>query len=80
MFKRKVNFMETEEGRECREALILMATNGQYNTESSYSSNSERYPDNQIPFVDKHMRYLDAHPSLDPKQYIANLRIKTRLR
>ena len=57
-----------------------MARDNVYNTGSSYSANSIQYPDNLIPFVDKHVNYLNAHPGLDPSQYIANLRLITRIK
>lgn len=51
-----------------------------YNTQSTYSANSNLYPDNKMSFVAKHMAYLKAHSSLDPEQYIANLRLMTKIR
>lgn len=51
-----------------------------YNTESTYSANSTLYPDNKMPFVAKHLAYLKAHSALDPEQYIANLRLMTKIR
>lgn len=42
---------------------------------STYSSNTALYPDNQIPFIDKHVAYLLDHPKVDPLQYLSNLKL-----
>lgn len=51
-----------------------------FNTEPTYSSKIDLYPDNLMPFVDKHMAYLCAHAALDPWHYISNLKLMTRIR
>jgi hypothetical protein len=79
-YKKKPNFFETDEGLEFEEALKEMAANHAYNTEPSYSANSELYPNNRIPFVDKHMEYIRSHPKTDPQHYLANLRLMMRAR
>jgi hypothetical protein len=76
--KRRVDFYESEEGVAIQEELKLIAANVAYNTVASYSADSNLYPDNLIPFVDKHMRYLCNHPTIDPQQYLSNLRLITR--
>ncbi len=78
--KKRVNFFESLEGLEIKRILTVMALDTAYNTDSSYSANSELYPDNLIPFVAKHMSYLNAHPSTDPGHYVSNLRLMTRVR
>ena len=78
--KKSINFFESEEGQEVERTLISMALDKAYNTEASYSANIETYPNHQIPFVDKHMNYLRAHPATDPTQYLSNLRLMTRIR
>lgn len=78
--KRKINFFESEEGVRIKELLHLMSTDTKYNTRSSYIASGVDYPDNMIPFVDKHMNYLNTHPSLDPTQYLSNLRLMMRIR
>ena len=78
--KRKVNFFESEEGIEIKETLQRMAADLAFNTESSYSANSTLHPDNQISFVEKHMTYLNIHPAINPREYLSNLRLMTRLR
>jgi hypothetical protein len=63
-----------------REKLEAIAADATYNTPSSYSPDSQHYPNNQIPFVDRHVEYLLNHPKLDSAQYLANLRMKIRSR
>lgn len=78
--KKKPGFLETAEGVEIEQALKRMALDSAYMTESSYSANSTLYPDNLISFVDKHLNYLRTHPAIDPRHYVSNLRLMTRLR
>ncbi len=78
--KRKVNFFESEEGTQVKDALCTMASDTSYNTASSYIASGAVYSDNLIPFVDKHMNYLNTHPSIDPIQYLSNLRLMMRIR
>ncbi|MEI7682795.1 MAG: hypothetical protein WCJ24_00655 [Candidatus Saccharibacteria bacterium] len=77
--KRKVNFFESEEGAAVKQALTDIAADKAYNTKSSYSI-AVQYADHLIPFVDKHMNYLNGHPSIDPEQYVSNLRLITKIR
>ncbi len=79
-FKTRSGFLDSAEGLDIRRRLQFMMADGQYNTESSYSANSQRYPDNVMSFVEKHMSYLNAHPNLDAGMYLANLRLITRVR
>lgn len=79
-YKRKIDFFETEQGVEVKETLRAMDADNTFNTRSSYISNTELYPDNMIPFVEKHMDYIRSHPMMNPKHYVANLRLTTRIR
>lgn len=79
MHKTRRDFFDTEEGKEIKQKLQKIAEDSNYNTPSSYSSNTILYPDNLIPFVDKHMHYLVNHPKLEPNQYLANVMLVTRL-
>jgi hypothetical protein len=79
-YKRKISFLESEEGKEFKQKLKALEKDGGYNTEAGYSANSDLYPDNIIPFVDKHMNYLATHPSTSPTHYMSNLRIITKIR
>lgn len=78
--KRQADFVSSEEGQQIKQALESMLDNEKYSTESSYSTNGDLYPDNVMPFIDKHMHYLTSHPSVDPAHYLANLRLITRVR
>ncbi len=78
--KRQADFVISEEGLQIKEELLAMLENDKYSTEASYSTNGDLYPDNLIPFIDKHMGYLTTHPSVDPAHYLANLRLITRVR
>ena len=78
--KKRVSFFESEQGIEIKKILIHMAEDSAYNTTSTYSADAIQYPNNLIPFVDKHMNYINTHPSIDPNHYIANLRLITRFR
>lgn len=78
--KKRVSFFESEEGVEVKQTLRRMAKDGAFNTESTYNANAEKYPDHLISFVEKHMHYLNTHPSIDPNHYLANLRLMTRIR
>ena len=78
-YKRKPDFFDTEEGVAALQKLKAMSLSEVYNTPSSYSANTRLYPDNLIPFVDKHMFYLRDHPNLDVTQYVSNLKLMTRI-
>jgi len=77
---KRVNFFESEEGIEVKHALKLMETDSSFHTEPTYSANSGLYPDNLIPFTDKHMSYLNSHPNVYPQHYLSNLRLIARVR
>ncbi len=78
--KRKINLFDSEEGTIIKEALLKMVSDTTFSTGSSYSANITAHPDHLIPFVEKHMTYLNNHPSIDPVHYLANLRLITRIR
>lgn len=78
--KSRTGFADTAEGKAIRHKLESMDSNVLYNTEPGYSADSMLYPDNLIPFVDKHMNYLVTHPRLDPEKYLDNIRLMTRVR
>lgn len=69
------------EDLQIREKLTAMLSNPALNTRTStYSANTALYPDSEIPFVEKHIAYLMDHPKLDPEQYLANLRLMSKIR
>lgn len=76
--KKRVDFYVSEEGLEIEQILNDMTTNALYNTNASYSANSNSYPNNLIPFTEKHMQYLNTHPNVNPRHYISNLRLVTK--
>ena len=78
--KTRHGFFDTKEGVEVKQTLQRMAGDSSYNTTSSYTPNTLLYPDNLIPFVDKHMNYLINHPMLEVGKYLANVKLITRVR
>ena len=78
--KKKINLYESEEGAVVQASLRKMAADDGYSTLASYSANGEAHPDHVVSFVEKHMTYLNTHPSVDPTQYLANLRLMTKKR
>ncbi len=78
--KTRKDFLMSEEGKVIKLKLQDMTIDNQYNTPPSYNSNAVLYPDNLISFVDKHMNYLISHPTLEAGQYIANVKLITRVR
>ncbi len=79
-FKKKTSFQTDEDINETQSELEMMVDNVIYNTQPSFSANTDQYPNNEIPFIDKHMQYLRTHKGIDPRHYIANLRLMTRKR
>lgn len=65
---------------EISDALDAMENDSSYNTTSAYSANIERYPDNIMPFKDKHLTYIKSHKITNPNQYISNLKLMTKIR
>lgn len=78
--KKKNCFIDDIEATEIERRLRAMVEDTSFNTESGYSSNGILYPDNIMPFVDKHMAYLRSHSGINPQQYLSNLRLMTRIR
>ncbi len=79
-YKKRPNFYDTDEAKDVEESLIAMQKDERYKTVSSYSADSEKHPDHQVTFVDKHMSYLHKHPDVNPQHYMANLKLKTKIR
>ncbi len=78
--KKKSSFFGSEVAIQIEQTLRSMAEDVRYNTDSTYSADAVQYPNNLIPFVDKHMNYLKTHPSVDPHHYVSNLRLMTLIR
>ncbi|MFZ1324009.1 MAG: hypothetical protein WAQ57_02505 [Candidatus Saccharimonadales bacterium] len=79
-YKKKPNFLTSEEGVEAVKVLHAMVLDDSYRTEPSFSLDTEHYPDNLIPFIDKHMLYLRSHPNTEPRHYLSNLKMMTKIR
>lgn len=79
-YKKKPDFMTSEAGIKAAEILNMMVLDDAYITQSSFSADSEKYADNLIPFVDKHLAYLRNHPATNPDHYLSNLKLMTRVR
>lgn len=78
---KKIDYFNSEEGTAVREQLHQMELDTNYETKvSSYTADGGTYPDNQIPFIEKHLAYLTTHPGVNPEQYLSNLRLKLRIR
>ena len=60
--------------------LQSMLEDDSFHTEPGYSINTEAYPDHVIPFVEKHVSYLNKHPQVDPEHYLSNLRLMLKVR
>lgn len=79
MAKNSVAWTHTpEEEEEILSALKSMEKNSDYTTDSRYVGNAEKYPDHQITFAQWHMQYLKKFPAINPRHYIANLRLMTK--
>jgi hypothetical protein len=78
--KKRADFLTSEEGLYAKETLINMVSDSKYNTQASYSADAIKYPDNVIPFVDKHLKYLIEHQSVNLEHYLSNLRLMTRVK
>jgi len=78
--KKRVYALGVQEEQEVRDAFQQMAQDDSFNTQPGYTADIATYPDGLIPFVDKHMLYLDANPKLDARMYLTNVRLKTRVR
>lgn len=68
-------FFESEEGVWLRSELTRMVESGDYNTRSTYTAASV----DKLLFIDKHMNYISNYPNIDHRQYISNLKLKTKL-
>lgn len=77
---KRVDFYSSEEGTEAYQLLKAMEADENFITRAGYAADSEKYPDNLISFVEKHMNYLNTHPNTDMRSYIANLRLMSRVR
>jgi hypothetical protein len=68
-------FFESEEGTWLRDELVSMVKSSDYNTRSTYTALSN----DELLFVDKHMNYMSNFPNINRRQYLSNLKLKTKL-
>jgi hypothetical protein len=66
------------EETEVMTVLESMKADPAFITESAYRVNAELWPGNRISFIDSHVTYLKAHPTVNPKHYLANLKLMLR--
>lgn len=66
------------EETEILDALRSLEKDPAFVTKSAYRANAELWPNNRISFVDCHLIYLKAHPMLDPRHYLSNLKLMLR--
>ncbi len=68
-------FINNVEEEEIVAALSLLESNSLYLTKPIYRGDAQKWPGNQMSFIDYHLTYLKAHPTLNPYHYLANLRL-----
>ncbi len=79
-YNKKPDFYTSEEGITAADVLRSMVLDKMYMTEPTFSANTEKYSDNRIPFIDKHLEYLKNHPSTNTDHYLSNLKLMTKIR
>ncbi len=77
--KKKDYLLDNPEGEMVTKALTDIDTSDLYNTGPSYSADGITYPNNLIPFIDKHLNYLRKNQSVNPQEYLSNLRLMTKI-
>lgn len=78
LLKRRISFYESEEGIAVKRMLEGMVNDDRFCTDTTYSADETHYPDHRLPFVDKHMNYLNVHPNIQLSHYMSNLRLITK--
>lgn len=76
--KKEIEFTTSDVGEWCRQTLANIEYDQAYFSEPSFTSDTEQFPDNLMPFTMTHMNYLAKHPEVNPKHYISNLRLRSR--
>lgn len=79
-YSKRPDFITSEKGVKAATVLNLMVLDSGYTTEPSFSLDSEKYTDNLMPFIDKHLAYLQNNPATNLEHYLSNLKLKTRVR
>lgn len=78
--KKKEDFLTSDEGLSCRTILENMVADNAFHTAPSFTVDIGNFPDNQMSFVTTHMTYLAKHSEVNPRHYISNLRLRSRIR
>ena len=69
-----LDFLASEQADDIRAELTRMMNDPSYNTRSTYSAAAK----GDVLFIDKHLNYLSLHLSVNPEQYLSNLRLITK--
>lgn len=69
-------FINSEAAVELREELMAMENDPTFITDSTYVPTTK----GEISFCDKHFAYMSMHQDIQPRDYMNNLRLKTRIR
>lgn len=78
MNKNEPGFINLVRVDEIKAALKSLEASSDYLTKPNYRGTSERWTNNYTSFIDYHLNYLKIHPTLNPEQYISNLRLSLR--
>lgn len=76
----KVLFSTIMSEEEILVVLRVMEADPQCKTEAAYRANSDVWPENSISFSSNHLQYLKTHPNLNPRHYLANLKLMIKIR
>lgn len=67
-------FLISEDGLWVKKELESMVQSPNYNTRSTFTAAAV----NELTFVDKHMEYMCRYPYINHRQYVSNLKLKTK--
>lgn len=73
----RIKFLASDQAVTLRQDLIDIAADPQFNTKSVYTT--AEASESSI-FVEKHMAYMSNNLNINPEDYLANLKLRTRLR
>ena len=68
------DFLQSEKATVLRQDLVDMTKSVLYNTNIA-----SMFDANELYFVEKHMKYMSNHLTMDHSQYVNNLKLMTRL-
>jgi hypothetical protein len=69
-------FFRSEAALKAKGELKLMVDDPNYNTRETFSAKHEH----DMPFVDRHMKYMSEHPKMNPRHYLSNLQLMTKIK